>query len=364
MRDPLALVPAELTRVLGRDPGVHHARPIGRRRQQGPRLWRVWGDSFSFVLKVHSTVDGSETPHNWQYWRREAEAYASGLTEYAYAGSGLTAPVLMSRMDRTDGTVALWLEDVPETPTAQLGVRWAGEVARRLGLAQAAYLGARAVPALPWLSRRWLRQYVAHTQPETGGPLDDDAFWAQSVVRTEWNGLRHGLTALRTDRRAMLRAVESLPRTLCHLHLSPHTVLASGSRCVLVDWGYCGVGAVGEDAGALVADFVLNGAHHVDELSVLEDAVWQGYLGGLREGGWTGDERLPRLGMTAAAAVRYNVVANGAPALVRGGARTLPVRVETWFRTTGALLGRLLEWWEEAAGVVRELGPARPYPRP
>ena len=39
----------------------------------------------------------------------------------------------------------------------------------------------------------------------------------------------------------------------------------------------------------------------------LDAACFAGYVTGLREAGWAGDERVVRLGFTAAAALRYSV---------------------------------------------------------
>ena len=74
-----------------------------------------------------------------------------------------------------------------------------------------------------------------------------------------------------------------------------------------VDWAYAGHGAVGEELVPLVVGslffFEAVGIAPRD----LDAACFAGYVAGLREAGWAGDERLVRLGFTADAALRYTV---------------------------------------------------------
>jgi hypothetical protein len=85
----------------------------------------------------------------------------------------------------------------------------------------------------------------------------------------------------------------------------PPNFVARGEETVLLDWSFVGVGAVGEDAGNMVPDCVFDGFLPADALPALAEGVWASYLGGLRDAGWAGDERLARLGFTAAGAVKY-----------------------------------------------------------
>lgn len=135
-------------------------------------LWRVRTQSDSAVLKVIA-LGGKHHPR-WPvaadeshpyYWRREACVYESGLLDRL---AGLHAPECRGVFERTDGSVAVWLEDVPEAPAWT--VEALGAVAERLGRAQA---GLAADPLdETWLSRGWLREYLGIRDiegPEGGG---------------------------------------------------------------------------------------------------------------------------------------------------------------------------------------------------
>jgi hypothetical protein len=73
---------------------------------------------------------------------------------------------------------------------------------------------------------------------------------------------------------------------------------------VLVDWAFVGDGALGEDVGNLVPDAVFDLFMPARTLPHLDRVVFAGYLAGLREAGWDGDERIVRLGMCASV-VKY-----------------------------------------------------------
>jgi aminoglycoside phosphotransferase (APT) family kinase protein len=185
----------------------------------------------------------SEASHPY-YWRREALAYGAGLA------ARFGAPACRACIERDDGSVALWLDDVEGTPawTPEL----LGEVARRLGRVQAAL--ASAPPDDDWLSRDWLRAYLV---------LHD-------VALDE----------------AVLERLAGAGQTICHHDLHPGNVLGSDGTSV-IDWAYCGHGAFGLDAGVLVADGLADGAFDPALAPAVEQAVWSGYLAGLADAGAT-----------------------------------------------------------------------------
>jgi hypothetical protein len=212
-------------------------------------IWGVTTGSDSAVLKVvgrradgHSRWPAADDPAHPYYWRREALAYTSGLLDRLRGG--LRAPACRAAVERPDGSVALWLEDVPEP------ARWTpellGEVARRLGVAQAAL--ADDPPDAPWLSRGWLRAYL---------DLHDAA-----------------------DDEGVLDRLDALTHTLCHHDLHPGNVLG-GDATVLVDWAYCGLAPLGLDAGVLVADGIADSALAPELADEAAEAVWSGYAAGL-----------------------------------------------------------------------------------
>jgi hypothetical protein len=197
--------------------------------------------------------------------------------------------------------VALWLEDVAGLPGADWGVDRLADVARRLGAAQAAWAG-RPLPH-PWLSRRWLRQYVASK------PVAEPVPWDHQRAADVWpGGVRAGLRALWERRGELLDLAESLPRTTCHLDVWPMNLIARegpGDEVVLLDWAFAGAGAVGEDIGNLIPDSVADGLIDPGLLPGIDAAVTDGYLAGLRAGGWRGRDAEVRRAIAVTGAAKY-----------------------------------------------------------
>jgi len=240
----------------------------------------------------------STAPRRWNYWHREAEVYADAGLRASLAGTGLALPAA-EVVDHADGTT-LWLEDVP----GALGVDFDldDHVALAAGLGRWQARGPRDAP---WASRGFLRDYST-SRPGDVRHLDDDAAWAHPLVRDTWPaGLREGWARLLAHREDLLRLVEGLPRTLCHLDAWVSNVIRRpDGEVVLLDWTFAGDGAVGEDLGNYLPDAVLDLFWPAERLPELERACFAAYLAGLHEAGWPGTEREARLGVVASC-VKY-----------------------------------------------------------
>jgi len=282
---------AELEAVLGARAARVSVEPL----PHGPPaatagLWRVEADDQRLVLKVlHADPDGhprwpaAHNPDHPYYWRREALAYESGLLERL--SGGLRAPHLRGCFDREDSSVAVWLEQVEDPPAREWTLDRYGLAARHLGRAQGS--PAAGLPDDPWLSRRWLRAYLDLRAHEIETHLEP-------ATRPVWEA-----------RDALLARLEAGPQTLCHLDFHPGNLFGGESETVVVDWAYCGLGALGEDAGNLVPDTLLDGFVAADRGAELEQVVWEGYLAGLADAGWSGDERSVRYAFAAGAGLKY-----------------------------------------------------------
>jgi hypothetical protein len=217
-------------------------------------VWRVRSGADSAVLKLLRL--GAGPPGRWPsspgeahpyYWRREPLVYTSGLLDPV---DGVRAPKLRGLHERPDGSVALWLEDVPPAPA------WTperlGAFARRLGRAQA-LLAARP-PSVAWLASGFLRRYLE--LHEVADP----------------------------ERDAVLARLDQLPHTLGHNDLHPANVLGLDGS-VVIDWAFSGPAPLGLDPGVLVADGVADALIAPADADSATEAVWNGYAAGLREGG-------------------------------------------------------------------------------
>jgi Phosphotransferase enzyme family len=279
-------------------------------------VWLVRTGSDAAVLKlVHRDPHGSRRwpadadPSHPYYWRREPCVYESKLLERL---PGVRGPKCRGLFERPDGSVALWLEALPEPPPS---LEWYGRAARSLGRMQGAVT--TALPPERWLSRRWLRAYLDLRLEQTG-------------PRSE-------------ERETILAAVEAGPKTFCHLDFYPGNLFGDGDAAILVDWAYCGIGALGEDPGNFVPDAILDGFVAVEDADDLERAVWDGYRAGLAEAGWAGDERAVRFAFAATPWLKFGWLS---PAVVSG---TLDEATATRWQGVRPLIDRLGEEARELA---------------
>jgi hypothetical protein len=333
-------------------------------------VWRVRTGATRAIRKVVAPRPEAglrvADPTSFRYWLREPLILDGGLPA-AYRDAGLWPPRLLAHLATAPDRRVLWLEDVePDQPT-----RWGPadieRVGRRLGVAQ----GRLAVQndwQQPWLSTTFLREYLADAEAHTPMELlDDDAAWATPLVaRTIPSSLRPGLMHLFASRDRLLHLLETCPRTLSHLDVWPANLFPRRDGTVLIDWAFAGGGALGEDIGNLVPDAV-NDLHVPGALlPELDRAAFHGYVVGLRDAGWEGDEREVRLGMCASA-VKYVWLA---AAMLERARRASPdasvpgyggadVDVERLFSERASVLGWLVDRAAEAERIAAVLGRPR-----
>jgi len=278
------------------------------------RILRISGSAFdrrdrvpwSLVVKTIPSQPDRDEPSGPHYWKREILLYQSGLLDDL--PGGLAAPRCLGITGQPGGEFWIWLEDVkddiePEWPLAHYGV-----VARHLGQFNGAYLVGRPVPSEPWLSRGWLRQWGAQDAP---GIKRLRASQEHPLVRRVYPpAVAESLFRLWEERAAFLSALDDLPQTFCHLDAFRRNLLArhtADGRCqtVAIDWAFTGVGAIGEEIGSLVLASLSHNEVEWEEGLSLDRIVFDGYLEGLREVGWSGDRRAVRFGYTASTVLRY-----------------------------------------------------------
>jgi hypothetical protein len=286
-------------------------------------IWRVSGTVGTAVLKL-ATPPAPETaaaawptsddPAHWNYWRRETLAYETGLAATAYGGE-IIAPDVLQVSPRPNGKVELWLADVGGTGGFDWPVPRLARFAYELGAGQARWAGR--VLDTPWLSRRWLAQYL------DAGPSRfvrvDAADWDHPNVAAAWPAeVRHRLRRLWAERDRALAAAEAGERTLCHLDVWPANLIDRGGGSVLLDWAFPGDGALGEDIANLIIDSFADGLMDVSLLQELAGSVTERYLEGLRDGGWSGSADAVRSAIAACGAAKYSWLG---PARVGSAAR-------------------------------------------
>ncbi|ADD42000.1 aminoglycoside phosphotransferase [Stackebrandtia nassauensis] len=237
-------------------------------------VWRVTGAQGEAILKI-ATPNGDNTTA-WDHWQREPLAYRDGFIADYCRDTGLSAPRLLASVDRTDGAVELWLEDVSGTPGEQWTIERLGTFATQLGAAQARW---RHQPRPQWLSRRFLRHYAGRFDYPT---ID----WSHPTAQRFWPpDLLDGLRRLWERRWTLFDAAERLPQTVCHLDVWPKNLFARGDESILIDWAFTGEGAIGEDIGNLIPDTVLDGLLDVDSLDEIRETLTTAYTNGFRRAG-------------------------------------------------------------------------------
>src|SRR6185437_9764631 len=105
-------------------------------------------------------------------------------------------------------------------------------------------------------------------------------------------------------------------------------------------------GAVGEEVVQVVVSTLMRSLAPPEAAEELSAVAWQGYLAGLREAGWQGDERLARLGYAASAVLRWS----GFPGLVLQMATDAEQRAR-W----EAFVGRSAEEFVASLGAASRL---------
>lgn len=273
-------------------------------------IWRVRGTEGSAILKMARlpaasdpamAFGTSDEPDHWNYWRREALAYQTGLAATVYASAGIVAPALLEANVRADGAIELWLADVAGTAGWDWPVPRLARFAYELGAAQAPWAGH--VPDLKWLSRHWLAQYLTEGPPRLAQVADED--WDHPSVAAWPAEVRRRLRRLHADHSRPAAVAASAERTLCHLDVWPANLIDADGTSVLFDWSFAGDGAVGEDVSNLIIDSCTDGLMDVALLPEIAETATDGYLRGLRDGGWTGSADAVRTTIAACGAAKY-----------------------------------------------------------
>jgi hypothetical protein len=276
---------------------------------------------FSLILKVSRPPAGgmtprgvappgwAEEPEHWNYWRREARLYESGVL--ANLAGRLVVPRCCGVEQRAGPSSWLWLEEVHDEAGAAWPIERFGPVAEHFGEMAGRYLGLAHLPRAPWLTAGWLRSWIDDVWASLRPLIRDPAAWRRPLVRDAFpEPPIERLERLWDERERFLTALDALPQSFSHRDAYPanlftHRAPDGSAQTVAIDWTQAGPGPIGEDVGQIIFPSLLFMYVDAAKLPAFERTVFDGYVAGLRATWWSGDERSVRLGYCASAALHW-----------------------------------------------------------
>jgi hypothetical protein len=332
--EPLDSAVERLRSGAGQGLGVY--RVLGHARSRGEHV------PWSAILKIVPAARGGRSD-GWSHADREVLAYRSGILREL--PGGLAAPRCLALTSHDAGARRLWLEDLGHQE-----VRWTldtyAHAARCLGRFNGAYLAGVPIPEHPWLSRDWLRQWLAETAVAVA--VLPEHLDHRLVRRVYPPDVAAGILRLWSQREGLLRRLDLLPQTLCHHDAFRRNLVAAGDVIAALDWAFMGRGPVGAELSPLVTATLAFAEMPLGSRPDLEHFALASYLGGLRESGWQGSDEQVTFGYRATSALRYG------PGTVR---LVVPALLDPALHDdVAALLGLpfdgVVEHW---AGILRDI---------
>ena len=260
--------------------------------------------AWSVILKVIAPGLPTKGPMLSSYLdcRREYELYNSDLGRQFPAGFRAARAYDLSERTNPEGEPEFWewLEDLGPFTRSPWRPEDHYQAAVGVGKFNGIYLAGQPLPEVPWLKQDLTRQYLQLTAPS----------FERLAAQRDWPVVRRiyppeevdSLLQLWQEREQHLALLDRLPQTLCHgdaqytnLFLVPTP--AGECETVAIDWGAIGPRNIGMDLSHMLG-LAMTRADPVS-MPVIEAALFEGYLDGLRAAGWQGDARLARLGLTA-----------------------------------------------------------------
>ena len=275
----------------------------------GSTIYRLQGSAeaagnskaWSLILKIIQPDLQFSDPQGYRYWKREAEAYRSGLLQKL--PGQVTAPHCYAVQEKPDGAAWIWLEDVRDDKSSAWSIEQYALAARQLARFNGAYLASQTLPVEPWITHDWLRKYLEHATPMVAFIQENPA---HPVVQKLLPGIALAMSlAVWDERLRMLNALDRLSQTFCHQDAFERNCFIRGEQLIGIDWGYAGVAPLGAELAALVGVASTLGSIPPNQLRQVDQVCFEAYLQGLREAGWTPDPRKVRLGYVLTVLLRY-----------------------------------------------------------
>ena len=275
-------------------------------------VYRVDGDGrddgrdfqWSLILKAVQSpanvgmaeLGGGDDMTHWNYWRRELLIHSSSLL--AGLPPGLEAPRCYGVAERPGNVAWLWYEEIVDNYRGQWPIARYELAARHLGRLSGACASPWQAADYPWLGQELLRQF-SHGSAVLAPWITDPGRLAAAMEHPVFSRLfapriRDFFRVCVLERGRLLDALDRLPLTLGHQDAYPTNLMSryddrGQEVTVALDWGLAGVAPIGSDLAQLFIGLYENAADL--NPAAAERLVVDGYLQGLRDSGWAGDER-------------------------------------------------------------------------
>ena len=278
---------------------------------------------WSVILKIAQWVDFTGTPLekgylndplDWNYWKREALAYQSGILEKV---QGHLIPVKCLHISEpTDTSVWIWQEEVNEPNRSNWILDRHILAARHFGEFGGAHIGFKPnANDNSWICRQFIRQWA--TLGVKFGALNElteqSEFWKHPYTQMALPQFTFKqLQELIANIDSLCNALEKQPQTLSHQDANWTNLFATQDQqgreqTTVIDWSFLGLAAVGEDLGMQTSSNLSN--FYVDPMQAKTYyySALDAYLDGLRQAGWHGNETSVRFGCATAATLRNSI---------------------------------------------------------
>jgi hypothetical protein len=229
----------------------------------------------------------------WSYWKREFSFVRSNLSQHL--PHSIKAPRIYHAEEKTSGCW-IWMEYVTETQ-----LNWTLDdyafAAHQFGLWNGSYLTGTSLPSENWFARQHYRSWLngLDIQQDIQFPLNQKYLSKETLSRFEqlWN-----------EREIFFSVLENLPQVFSHFDSQRRNLMLRSSQThqkqlVLLDWGQCGIGAIGAELTWLIGFSAALLEWSPKEAEQLDQIVFPSYVQGLKESGWREDADLARLGFTS-----------------------------------------------------------------
>lgn len=265
-----AVSPDGLLHLSGRGHGVAGSRP------------------WSLALKL--VKEGGARPSELAYWQRERNAYASGLL------ASLPGPVRAARcygVSEHGDTVWIWTELLTDRSGRAWDLADYVFAADQVGRFNAACAERPPIADAPWLTRNHARCWHSI--------MNFAEAWRSTQVRQVFApAMQRRLERLWQEREHLYAVLDRLPQVFGHYDYKSRNLFIrrhpdDQREVIAVDWGDCGIGALGGDLALLVGGTTYFADWTSERLAELDAAAYAAYLHGLFDVGWAGREEHVRL---------------------------------------------------------------------